>query len=56
MGLFSKIKKFWDVDSKLDEAVARYQAETGQADLPCPRASPRRPSPPRRRLPRSPPR
>ncbi len=47
MGLFSKIKKFWDVDSKLDEAVARYQAETGQATSPAPGLAPApEPAPP----------
>ncbi len=32
MGFFSKIKKFWDVDQRLDQAVKEFEAERGAAE------------------------
>ncbi|WP_029893373.1 signal recognition particle-docking protein FtsY [Desulfohalovibrio reitneri] len=37
MGFFSKIKKFWDVESKLDQAVEEYKSDHGlKEDQPAP--------------------
>ncbi len=55
MGFFSKIKKFWDVDQRLDQAVKEFEAERGAAEeavapeakaLQAPAPTPQTPTPP----------
>jgi len=70
MGFFSKIKKFWDVDQRLDKAVEEYKAEQGVAqeasapETPAPKAEglqapartePAPPAPPAQAAPVAPP-
>ncbi|MFW5487408.1 MAG: signal recognition particle-docking protein FtsY [Desulfovibrio sp.] len=39
MGFFSKIKKLWDVDSRLDNAVDEYKKEQGIPEAPSPQTA-----------------
>lgn len=48
MGFFSKIKKFWDVDQRLDKAVQEFEAERGEkpkAEAEAARPAPAEPTP-----------
>ncbi|EPR39365.1 cell division transporter substrate-binding protein FtsY [Desulfovibrio sp. X2] len=48
MGFFSKIKKFWDVESRLDKAVEEYKQEAEaapEAEAKAPAAEPAAPAP-----------
>jgi fused signal recognition particle receptor len=50
MGFFSKIKKFWDVDSRLDQAVEEYKKDQGLDDHPKQQEAITQPAPPLKQL------